>query len=220
MSKNGSHDRNLLIAVAALVALLGVGGQQPVQAQRAPQRMEGKTAPREEQKVSIVEHIRRIQQFVKKQEEVVKGKRWNYTSPSEKELARKLTRARSPMIVFQGWSGSTSPGGSITYTVGIYNPDPTTQFSLYAHVFVGPANPVSNTGLALGEVDPRFPRLTMPDFFGLSIASGATETLQFTIGVPSNIEKSNYLGNAFLFRASYHDVGLYLDRGVFPFEVN
>ncbi len=220
MSKNGNQYRNLPIAVAALVALLGVGGQQPAQAQRAPQRMEGRTAPRQEPKISIVEHIRRIQQFVRKQEVVAKRKRWNYTSPSEKELARKLTRVRSPMIVFQGWSGSTSPGGSITYTVGIYNPDPTTQIWLYAHVFVGPANPVPDTGLALGEVDSRFPRLTMPDFFGLSIASGATETLQFTVAVPSNIEKSNYLGNTFLFRASYHDVGLYLDRGVFPFEVN
>ena len=59
----------------------------------------------------------------------------------------------------------------------------------------------------------------MPDFPGLSIAAGATESLNFRIPIPAGIETSNYLGNSFLFRADWHDVGDYFDRSVFVFEV-
>ena len=78
---------------------------------------------------------------------------------------------------------------------------------------------VPDVGEALATVDSRFPRLTLPEFAGLRIAPGATESLSFSIPVPANIETSNYLGNSFLFLADWHDVGDYLDRGVFVFEV-
>lgn len=206
-------------AVAVLCAVVtGLGGLLLVQAREAAQG-DAKTPLKLEPKVNVSEHVKRIQEFVKNQEIAAKKEKWNYTTPSEEELSRKLTRVHSPMIVFQGWSGNTSPGGSISYNVGIYNPDPIAQASLYAHVFIGPANMTPDVGAALQTFDPRFPRLTMPAFFGLTLKPGGSETLHFTVAVPSSVEKSNYLGNTFLFRAEYHDVGQYLDRSVFPFEV-
>jgi len=145
----------------------------------------------------------------------------NFVGLSEDEIIQKLGKVNSPFLTFQGWSGSAPPGGSIGYTVGIHNPDPVSRGNLYAHVFIGPANPVPDVGTALLNVDPRFPRLTMPSFFGLTLAAGASSTLTFSVKVPANIEPSNYLGNTFLFAASssYNDLGTHLDRAVFPFLV-
>jgi len=142
----------------------------------------------------------------------------NFTAPAKEQLIRKLARTNSPMIVFQGW-GPAAPGGTINYNIGIHNPDPSQRGSLFVHVFVGLANVVPDTGAALATVDPRFPRLTLPKFAGLNIGPGVTETLSFSIPVPSNIEPGNYLGNSFLFRADWHDVGDYFDRSIFVFQV-
>ncbi len=202
-----------------LVALAILFGLPSVYAAR-PSAGEAKMAPVVEAEVGIAAHIKRIQTFVNKQEAMARKAGQHFTKMSEQEMARKLTRVNSPMIVSQGWSGSTTPGGSISYTVGIYNPDPVSHSSLYAHVFIGPANMVPDTGKALAAVDARFPRLTEPDFFGLSLGPGASASLSFSVAVPAGMELSNYLGNTFLFKASYHDVGTYLDRSVFPFEVN
>ena len=74
-------------------------------------------------------------------------------------------------------------------------------------------------GEALELVDPRFPRLTQPDFFGLQLAPNATQQLNFTLQVPAGVERTNYLGNSFLVQLVWHDPGLYLDRSVFVFKV-
>jgi hypothetical protein len=143
----------------------------------------------------------------------------SFTAPTEEQLRAKLGRANSPMIVYQSWSGSAPAGGTITYEVGITNPDPTDWFWLFVHLFVGPGNMVPDTGEALEPVDERFPRLTEPSFDGLRIAAGATEHLDFTIRVPAGVEKSNYLGNSFLFYSVWHDPGVYIDRSIFVFGV-
>ena len=212
------HRQPVFLAVFICMAAMALGGQ-PVYAQAAASQKEGKTPPVREGRITIAEHLKRIQEFIRKQEATAKREGWNYTSISEDELAAKLNRVHSPMIVFQGWSSFTSPGGSISYTVGVYNPDPQASSSLYAHVFVGPANMAPDVSTALSAVDPRFPRLTMPAFFGLTVAAGATASLQFSVAVPGNVERTNYLGNTFLFQGNYFDVGIYLDRSVFPFGV-
>ncbi|QSQ26553.1 hypothetical protein JY651_17165 [Pyxidicoccus parkwayensis] len=161
-------------------------------------------------------HIQAIQEVVEKNKRAYKSE--HFTGISPEEIKKKLMRVNSPFIVSQGW-GSASPGGSFTYSLGIYNPDPTQASSLYAHVWVGSGNVDPVVGTFLLNVDTRFPRLTEPEFFGLSLAPGASATLSFTVKVPTGIEQSKYLGNSCLMELNYHDIGTYLDRGVFVFAV-
>jgi hypothetical protein len=64
------------------------------------------------------------------------------------------------------------------------------------------------------------PHLTQPAFPGLTLAAGASATLSFALNVPTAVEKTNYLGNSCLMLFNWHDVGAYLDRGIFVFAVS
>ncbi len=151
-----------------------------------------------------------------------------FTSLEASELGARVVARRAglplpvptPMIVWQGWSSFASAGGIIDYSFGVLNPSTTDEIWLFAHAFVGPANFIADPGAAVQAVDPRFSRLTQPAFPGLQIAPGATASLSFQMQIPLGMEPSNYLGNTFLFRADWHDVGAYLDRGCWPFGVN
>jgi len=164
----------------------------------------------------IKEHIRSIEKAIEKHKRENKGE--YFTSVTPDEIERKLKRVNSPMIVSQGWSGTTL-GGSVNYNLGIYNPDPTQAIWLFAHVWVGSGNVDPTVGTFLLNVDTRFPRLTQPTFSGLTLAAGASATLSFALKVPTAVEKTNYLGNSCLMQFNWHDVGMYLDRGIFVFPV-
>ncbi len=165
-----------------------------------------------------VDPVKTIRQRIERERKKATQKELNFTAPTDEQLRRKLGRVNSPIIVFQVWSDAPA-GSSVSYTVGISNPDAFSWNNLYVHVFVGPANPVQNLGHALQCVDASFARLTQPDFFGLTVDPGDTESVSFQLPVPAGTEPSEYLGNAFLFQAAYHDVGQYFDRGAFPFTV-
>jgi hypothetical protein len=164
----------------------------------------------------IKEHVQRIEKAVEKHRTENMGE--HFTSVTPDEIERKLKRVNSPMIVSQGW-GSVAPGGTVNYSLGIYNPDPTQAFWLFAHVWVGSGNVDPTVGTFLLNVDTRFPRLTQPTFSGLTLAAGASATLRFALEVPATVERTNYLGNSCLMRFNWHDVGAYLDRGIFVFRV-
>lgn len=164
----------------------------------------------------VKEHIRNIQKAVEKHKRASKGE--HFTAVTPEDIERKLKRVNSPMIVSQSWNHTTL-GGTFTYNLGIYNPDPTQAIWLFAHVWVGSGNVDPIVGTFLLNVDTRFPRLTEPIFAGLTLAAGASATLSFTITVPTSVERTNYLGNSCLMQFNWHDVGTYLDRGVFPFAV-
>jgi len=163
-------------------------------------------------------HIQKIQKVIKEQKRLVKEDE-NFTSVTPEEIEKKLKRVKSPMIVSQGW-GSTTPGGTVNYNLGIYNPDPTKAIWLFAHVWVGSGNVDPIVGTFLLNVDTRFPHLTEPNFSGLMLAPGASATLSFALKVPTAVEKTNYLGNSCLMQFNWHDVGTYLDRGIFVFTVS
>lgn len=146
------------------------------------------------------------------------NKQANYTAITAEEVERKLKRVNSPMIVFQSWNDAAA-GGTVNYNLGIFNPDPTQAVGLFAHVWVGSGNVDPIVGTFLSNVDSRFPRLTQPDFAGLTLASGASGNLRFALKVPT-VEKTEYLGNSCLMQVNWHDVGTYLDRGVFVFTVS
>jgi hypothetical protein len=173
--------------------------------------------PRKWTAAQIKQQVQRIKQAVDKHRR--ENKEQNFTSVTPEEIAKKLKRVRSPMIVSQGWTSNTAPGGSINYSVGIFNPDPTQWIWLFVHVWIGSGNVDPTTGTFLSNVDSRFPRLTEPAFDGLVLAPGAFSTLSVALKVPSSVEKTNYLGNACLMQSTWHDVGVYLDRGVFVFGV-
>jgi hypothetical protein len=151
-----------------------------------------------------------------------------FTALNEQQLtARMLPRSMpamplpmvAPLIVWQSWTATMHPGGTITYSFGVYNPLPGPQSWLFAHGFIGPANFIHDPAVAIQAMDTRFPRLTEPAFPGLDVGPGATSTLHFDLKIPMGIEPSNYIGNTLLFRADWHDVGGYVDRGCWPFLV-
>lgn len=164
----------------------------------------------------IRKHIKHIEQVIEKQEK--ENKEENFTAVSPDEIDQKLRRVNSPMIISQGW-GHTTPGGNVNYNLGIYNPDETQAIWLFAHVWVGSGNIDPMVGSFLQNVDTRFPRLTQPTFDGLNLAPNSSATLHFTLKMPITIEKTNYIGNSCLMQFNWHDVGTYLDRGVFVFNI-
>lgn len=165
----------------------------------------------------IKEQTRRIQKAIEKHRQENMGE--HFTAVTPEEIKKKLKRVKSPIIVSQGWNSST-PGGTVNYSLGLYNPDPTQAIWLFAHVWVGSGNVDPTIGTFLLNVDTRFPRLTQPTFDGLTLGAGASATLSFALEVPSTVEKTKYLGNSCLMQFNWHDVGTYLDRGIFVFEVS
>jgi hypothetical protein len=161
----------------------------------------------------IKEQTKKIQDAIEKYKQ--QNKEEHFTSLTPEEIDKKLKRTNSPMIIMQGWSGAPV-GGSASYTVGIQNPDPTSAIFLHVHVWVGSGQPDPVVGTFLLNVDTRFPRLTQPVPL---LASGAFTTVNFTLKVPTTVEKTTYLGNSCLMRVEFHDIGQYLDRGSFPFLV-
>jgi hypothetical protein len=178
--------------------------------------MATKRKPKKWTAAQIKEHIKKIQQVVETQKSENKGE--HFTAITPEELEKKFKRVNSPMIVSQGWNDA-APGGTINYTLGIYNPDPVQAFWLFAHVWVGSGNVDPTVGTFLSNADDRFPRLTQPAFDGLTLAAGASGSLTFALTVPAGVDKTNYLGNSCLMQVNWHDVGTYLDRGVFVFAV-
>jgi hypothetical protein len=164
----------------------------------------------------VKEHTQNIERFVERHRSENISE--HFTAVTAEEIEGKLKRVNSPMIVSQGWNTAT-PGGTINYSLGIYNPDPTSASSMFAHVWVGSGNIDRTVGTFLLNVDERFPRLTQPTFFGLTLAAGASAILNFALIVPSAVERTNYLGNSCLMQFNWHDIGAYLDRSVFVFQV-
>lgn len=164
----------------------------------------------------VKEQVEKIKQVIEKHRRDNKEDHFSALTPEE--IEKKLKRVHSPMIVSQGW-GSTTPGGTVNYSVGVYNPDPVQANWLFVHIWVGSGNIDPTHGSFLLNVDARFPRLTQPASAGLTLAPGASTTVTFGLKVPATIEKTNYLGNSCLMRLNWHDIGTYLDRGVFVFGV-
>lgn len=180
--------------------------------------MATKSAKKKWSAAQVKEHIAKIEEAAKAFQRQRKTK--HFTSVKPEDVEKKLKRVNSPMIVFQGWN-DTSAGGTVDYTVGIHNPDPTQAFSVFAHVWVGSGNVDPTTGTFLLNVDARFPRLTEPAFPGLlTLTPGATVTLDYALKVPVTVEKTSYMGNSCLMQFNWHDIGQYLDRGIFVFTVS
>ncbi len=146
------------------------------------------------------------------------GKHEHFEALTDEDIRKKLGRVNTPFFNFFAWSNAP-PGGSFALNAGVFNPDPVTVGSMYAHVYIGPGLAVPDNGIGLLNVDARFNRLTEPQFFGLSLAPSASATLSFTVSVPAGMERSNYFGNVVLIRRKGFDVSDVFDRGSFVFRV-
>jgi hypothetical protein len=166
----------------------------------------------------IKEQIKKIQQAIDKEKSRYRDQNLKVTEVKPEDIERKLRHMKSPMIVLQAWISSAPAGGTITYIVGFWNPDPFTAHSIFVHVWVGSGNVDPVVGTFLLNVDTRFPRLTEPAD-GVSIDPSSFWTISFALKVPAGVQKTNYLGNTCLMQFNWHDVGVYLDRGVWPFTV-
>ena len=182
-------------------------------------------ATREYHRETLAERVNREARIAKSVLEEIERRRnraeregYSFSAVTEEQLLQKLRSAKSPMIVWQSWN-SGSPGSTIRYRVGIANPDPSDAIWLCGHVFVGAANIAPDISDALSAVDSRFPRLTLPAFPGLTIKAGNIDELDFELAIPVGVEKTNYMGNVVLFQVTWHDPAVYLDRGLFLFEV-
>jgi hypothetical protein len=165
----------------------------------------------------IKAHIQTIQKVVEKAKRENKGEHFIAITPEQ--IREKFKRVNSPFFISLGWN-STTPGGTVNLGITVFNPDPTTAIWLFAHVWIGSGNVDPTVGTFHLNVDPRFPRLTEPPFFGLTLAAGASATLSYSLKVPATIEKSNYLGNASLMQINWFGVGSDLDRAAFVFTVS
>src|SRR2546429_9952121 len=97
----------------------------------------------------IKEHVRNIQKAIEKHKRNNKGE--HFTAVTPEHIEKKLKRVNSPMIIFQSWS-PTTPGGTFTYTLGIFNPDANAAWTLLAHVWVGSGNVDPTVGSFLCHV--------------------------------------------------------------------
>ncbi|HJQ34372.1 MAG TPA: hypothetical protein VJ866_19485 [Pyrinomonadaceae bacterium] len=164
------------------------------------------------------EHVKKIQEEIEKQRKKVK-KGDNFVAPTEEQLREKLGRVNSPMLTWQGWGTSTPPGGTFTYSVGAYNPDPTWRGNLICYFFVGPGNAIADLSSFMLNADQRFPRLGQTPPYGFSLNPSEMKTISFPVKVPADALPGVYLGNSVLFMFNFNDVGTYYDRATFPFQV-
>ncbi len=179
--------------------------------------MANESKKREWTPAEIKEEVRNIQKVIEEQKRKVKYE--HFTSVTPEEIKEKLKRAEIPWIFHQDWN-STTPGGTVNYRLGIRNSTSTKFIWLFAHVWVGSGNIDPIVGTFLLNVDTRFPRLTQPQFTGLTLNPNSYAFLNFSLKVPCTVEKTNYLGNSCLMQFNWHDVGTYIDRSVFVFAVS
>jgi hypothetical protein len=152
-----------------------------------------------------------------RQEAEARGERFE-SLDKEALLAKLMGRTTdSPFFNGQSW-GSGAPGGTATYRAFIHNPSPAdySDSSLFAYLFFGPANFMQSPDLALTTVDVRFPRF----FRSLGVAAGDSANATFTINIPSGITPGIYMGNCFLVRRNWFDIGDYFDRAAFDLTVS
>jgi len=179
--------------------------------------MVSKSKPSKWTPSQIRKHIQGIRIATEKHRQESKSEHFEAITPEE--IEKKLRRVNSPMFVSQGWNNTTQ-GGTVNYSLSIYNPDPVPVSGFLVHFWVGSGNVDPTVGTFLLNVDTRFPRLTSPSFPSITIAPGASATLNFALKVPATVEKTSYFGNSCLLYRGAFDVGTYLDRACIVFGVS
>ena len=166
----------------------------------------------------VKEHIKNIAKAVEKHKKENKEKYFDAITPEQ--IEEKLKRVNSPIINSLAYGPST-PGGTLNFSVGVYNPDPVSFSSLFVNTFVGTGNIDPDLGTFLLNVDTRFARLTAPaSSGGQTLAPSASAIFSYSLSVPATIEKTTYMVNACLFKRGWFETGTFFDRASFAMVVS
>lgn len=168
----------------------------------------------------VKRHIENIQEELKKQQRESEQRKEQFTSITPEQILKKLKRVNSPMIIGQGWNVTTPPGGTINYTVTIYNPDPVPAAFLFVHAWIGSGNIDPNIGTFLLNADSHFAQLKQPaDVFGGDLPPSSSGSFAFAFRVTTSVQPGNYFLQSCLMQVDLFDVGTYLDRAMVVFTV-
>jgi hypothetical protein len=160
-------------------------------------------------KKEINEHLRKILAEIKVQRTKADKKGLKFSSLTEEQLRKKLKSLKTPFVTSFVHTYIGSISSNFTLIIHIYNPDPVTHFNLTAYAFFGPANTISDIGLALISADEELNRM----FAQIDqLNSGATESFSFNVRFPTGTPLGLHLINGFIFIRNPFDVGGFIDR--------
>ena len=145
-------------------------------------------------KAKIKEQIKKIQQALEKEKSRYRDQNLTVIEVKPEDIERKLKRMKSPF----------------------FRHSPVRRLREERSTCMSGSEVV---GTFLLNVDTRFPRLTEPKFPGAGLISSSFHLISFAQKVPTGVQKTNYPLNACLMKFNFGDVGVYLDRGVWPFTV-
>ena len=158
----------------------------------------------------INEHLRKILAEIKVQKTKADKKGLKFSSLTEEQLRKKLKSLNTPLIYGLSWRFIGTVSTNFTLNIFIYNPDPIDyDEGVTAYAFFGPANTISDVGLALISADPELNRMFAE--FG-SMPSGAAASVSFNFRFPAGTPLGLHLLNGFVFVRHEFDKGYYIDR--------
>src|SRR5215212_407207 len=146
-----------------------------------------------------------IQRTIEAERTKAKKAKLAFVSVDEATLVAKLLRANSPIINWMSWNASLPQGGTLPFSVGVFNPDPVTRDSLFVWAFLGPGDMVVDPVRALLTTDTRFPRHQQPaNSSGLSLSANGSSSVSFQIKIPT-IDPGGYAIHGFLYQFNFFD---------------
>jgi hypothetical protein len=160
-------------------------------------------------KKEINEHLRKILEDIKVRRKKADKKGLKFASLTEEQLRKKLKSLKTPFISFITWKYIGPVSSNFTLDITIYNPDPGPHYRVTAYAFFGPANTISDVGLALISADPELNRM----FAQIDqLNSGITGTFSFNFRFPTGTQLGLHLINGFIFVPNPFDLGDFIDR--------
>lgn len=167
---------------------------------------------------AVKREVTQLQEHIKILREQAREQGLAFSALDEEQLVRKVRgeTAKSPFIYGQSWTSGTSPGAVAYYTVHVNNPDPDNYFPIYATIFFGLGN-FFDVGQAWSGRDKRWPEFSSERTF---LAASSTHSFSFSYTVPPDLPLGTYNGNVVVWKGSWHDTGIALDRGSFDVKLS
>lgn len=178
-----------------------------------------KTAKKRRSPAEIEKLWKQLEVMLAKQRKEREGKDEVYAAITREEFEAKMKRVNSPFIVAHGWPATISPGGTMLYWVQVICFDIIPAQNLALAVFFGNRNAIASNDEFLSSFDPRFPTYAKGAPNGFTLGPAGNSTFWFQLTIPTGIERTGYFGNTVMQRIGHVDVGTYLDRACFFFDV-